>query len=106
MGRCDRPGSLPPSAAAATAIDKPAAAWRGRIGALRVERVALAETRAGESPLALDSIAVRQAAIDTGKRTIAIDEIAVAFACRPRVLLLDEPAAGVPEAERHELLET
>ena len=33
-------------------------------------------------------------------------EIAVAFACRPRVLLLDEPAAGVPEAERHELLDT
>ncbi|MBL0404979.1 ABC transporter ATP-binding protein [Microvirga aerilata] len=33
-------------------------------------------------------------------------EIAVAFACRPRVLLLDEPAAGVPEAERHELLAT
>jgi branched-chain amino acid transport system ATP-binding protein len=33
-------------------------------------------------------------------------EIAVAFACRPRVLLLDEPAAGVPEAERHDLLAT
>ncbi|UXT61172.1 ABC transporter ATP-binding protein (plasmid) [Agrobacterium fabrum] len=33
-------------------------------------------------------------------------EMAVAFACRPRVLLLDEPAAGVPEAERHELLTT
>jgi ABC-type branched-subunit amino acid transport system ATPase component len=33
-------------------------------------------------------------------------EIAVAFACRPRVLLLDEPAAGVPEAERHEILAT
>jgi branched-chain amino acid transport system ATP-binding protein len=33
-------------------------------------------------------------------------EIALAFACRPRVLLLDEPAAGVPEAERHELLAT
>ena len=32
-------------------------------------------------------------------------EIAVAIACRPRVLLLDEPAAGVPEAERHQLLE-
>jgi branched-chain amino acid transport system ATP-binding protein len=31
-------------------------------------------------------------------------EIALAFACRPRVLLLDEPAAGVPEAERQELL--
>ncbi len=33
-------------------------------------------------------------------------EIAVAFASRPRVLLLDEPAAGVPEAERRGLLET
>ena len=33
-------------------------------------------------------------------------EIALAFACRPQVLLLDEPAAGVPEAERHELLAT
>jgi ABC-type branched-subunit amino acid transport system ATPase component len=31
-------------------------------------------------------------------------EIAVAFACRPRVLLLDEPAAGVPQGERHEIL--
>ena len=31
-------------------------------------------------------------------------EIALAIACRPRVLLLDEPAAGVPEAERHEIL--
>jgi branched-chain amino acid transport system ATP-binding protein len=33
-------------------------------------------------------------------------EIAAAFAARPRVLLLDEPAAGVPEAERHALLDT
>jgi branched-chain amino acid transport system ATP-binding protein len=33
-------------------------------------------------------------------------EIAVAIACRPRVLLLDEPAAGVPDAERHEILAT
>jgi branched-chain amino acid transport system ATP-binding protein len=31
-------------------------------------------------------------------------EIAVAVACRPRVLLLDEPAAGVPEDERHDIL--
>jgi branched-chain amino acid transport system ATP-binding protein len=31
-------------------------------------------------------------------------EIAIAIACGPRVLLLDEPAAGVPEAERHEIL--
>ena len=33
-------------------------------------------------------------------------EIALAFACKPRVLLLDEPAAGVPEGERHEILST
>jgi ABC-type branched-subunit amino acid transport system ATPase component len=32
-------------------------------------------------------------------------EIALAFACRPRVLLLDEPAAGIPEGERGEILD-
>lgn len=32
-------------------------------------------------------------------------EIAIALACEPRVLLLDEPVAGVPEADRGELLE-
>jgi branched-chain amino acid transport system ATP-binding protein len=31
-------------------------------------------------------------------------EIALALARRPRVLLLDEPAAGVPEGERHDIL--
>jgi branched-chain amino acid transport system ATP-binding protein len=33
-------------------------------------------------------------------------EIALAIACRPQVLLLDEPAAGVPEAERRDILAT
>ncbi len=31
-------------------------------------------------------------------------EIALAIATRPRVLLLDEPAAGVPESERRDIL--
>lgn len=46
----------------------------------------------------------RTAIMPYGKQRLL--EIAVAFACRPRVLLLDEPAAGVPEAERHEILAT
>jgi len=33
-------------------------------------------------------------------------EIAIALACEPRVLLLDEPVAGVPPGEREELLRT
>ena len=33
-------------------------------------------------------------------------EIALAIGCRPRMLLLDEPAAGVAETDRHELLAT
>ncbi len=44
----------------------------------------------------------RTAILPYGKQRLL--EIALAFACRPQVLLLDEPAAGVPEAERHELL--
>jgi ABC-type branched-subunit amino acid transport system ATPase component len=46
----------------------------------------------------------RTAILPYGKQRLL--EIALAIACRPRVLLLDEPAAGVPEAERHELLAT
>ena len=51
-----------------------------------------------------DVLDERTANLAYGKQRLL--EIAVAFACRPRVLLLDEPAAGVPEAERHELLDT
>jgi branched-chain amino acid transport system ATP-binding protein len=46
----------------------------------------------------------RTATLPYGKQRLL--EIALAFACRPKLLLLDEPAAGVPEAERQELLAT
>ena len=49
-----------------------------------------------------DVIDKRTAILPYGKQRLL--EIAVAIACRPRVLLLDEPAAGVPEDERHEIL--
>jgi branched-chain amino acid transport system ATP-binding protein len=39
-----------------------------------------------------------------GKRRLL--EIAIALACEPKVLLLDEPVAGVPAGEREELLQT
>jgi branched-chain amino acid transport system ATP-binding protein len=38
-----------------------------------------------------------------GKRRLL--EIATALACAPRVLLLDEPVAGVPEGERQEIFD-
>jgi branched-chain amino acid transport system ATP-binding protein len=46
----------------------------------------------------------RTSTLPYGKQRLL--EIALAFASRPRVLLLDEPAAGVPEDERHEVLAT
>ena len=52
----------------------------------------------------IDVLGERTSNLPYGKQRLL--EIALAFACRPRVLLLDEPAAGVPEAERHELLAT
>jgi branched-chain amino acid transport system ATP-binding protein len=51
-----------------------------------------------------DVLDQRTSSLPYGKQRLL--ELAVAFASRPRVLLLDEPAAGVPEAERHELLDT
>jgi len=51
-----------------------------------------------------DVLYERTAILPYGKQRLL--EIAIAFACRPRLLLLDEPAAGVPEAERHDLLAT
>jgi len=50
-----------------------------------------------------DVLDLRTDTLPYGKQRLL--EIAVAFACAPRVLLLDEPAAGVPAAERQDILD-
>jgi ABC-type branched-subunit amino acid transport system ATPase component len=50
-----------------------------------------------------DVMDVRTATLPYGKQRLL--EIALAIACRPSVLLLDEPAAGVPEEERRGILD-
>src|SRR3979411_24538 len=50
----------------------------------------------------LDAMREPTAKLPYGKQRLL--EIAVAIAAKPRVLLLDEPAAGVPESERHDIL--
>jgi len=63
----------------------------------------VAETAEILSRFRLDDIMdQRIATLPYGKRRQI--EIAAAFAAKPSVLLLDEPAAGVPEAERRELM--
>jgi branched-chain amino acid transport system ATP-binding protein len=52
----------------------------------------------------VDVMQERTAILPYGKQRLL--EIALAFACRPRLLLLDEPAAGVPDGERQEILAT
>ena len=52
--------------------------------------------------LLTDDLDAVTASLPYGKQRLL--EIALALAAKPRVLLLDEPAAGVPEAERHDIL--
>jgi branched-chain amino acid transport system ATP-binding protein len=74
--------------------------WRRRVGAhgAVADEVADIAARFG-----LDDVLERRTdTLPYGKQRLL--EIAAAFACAPRVLLLDEPAAGVPEAERQDIL--
>ena len=60
--------------------------------AIRAEAVACLE------PLGLAGVAARRVSeLAYGEQRLV--EIAIAIALKPRVLLLDEPAAGVPESE-------
>jgi branched-chain amino acid transport system ATP-binding protein len=74
-------------------------AWRG--AGTRPELTAEVADILARYQLA-DVMNTRVAILPYGKQRLL--EIAIAIACKPRVLLLDEPAAGVPDAERHEIL--
>jgi branched-chain amino acid transport system ATP-binding protein len=74
--------------------------WYRPLGA-RASVAAEVDSVAGRFGLA-DVLDLRTDTLPYGKQRLL--EIAVAFACAPQVLLLDEPAAGVPEAERRDIL--
>jgi len=78
---------------------------RGRLGwrALTSERLIIDEAAAILERFRLaDVMGSPTTLLPYGKQRLL--EIALAIAAKPRVLLLDEPAAGVPEEERHEVL--
>jgi ABC-type branched-subunit amino acid transport system ATPase component len=74
--------------------------WRRRVGA--DEAVSAEIMRVAERFGLADVLELRTDTLPYGKQRLL--EIAAAFACAPKVLLLDEPAAGVPEAERRDIL--
>jgi branched-chain amino acid transport system ATP-binding protein len=75
--------------------------WRRRVGAVGTiaDEVMDVAQRFGIA----DVLDRRTDTLPYGKQRLL--EIAAAFACAPKVLLLDEPAAGVPEAERRDILD-
>jgi len=75
--------------------------WRRPVGAAK--DVAREVAQVAERFDIADALEARTDALPYGKQRLL--EIAVAFAAAPRVLLLDEPAAGVPEAERRDILD-
>jgi ABC-type branched-subunit amino acid transport system ATPase component len=74
--------------------------WRRRVGA--TGSVADEVMRVAERFDLADVLDRRTDTLPYGTQRLL--EIAAAFACAPKVLLLDEPAAGVPEAERRDIL--
>ena len=75
--------------------------WRRRVGA--VDRVADEVMDVAVRFGLADVLQRRTDTLPYGKQRLL--EIAAAVACAPQVLLLDEPAAGVPEAERRDILQ-
>ena len=100
-------GELTPVQSLALAASGPfgqSAGWWRALGTGRDRRVAESCDRLlGQFHLG-DVMNQKVASLPYGKRRLL--EIAMAIACQPRVLLLDEPLAGVPEGERQQILDT
>src|ERR1700675_654571 len=97
-------GALTPLETIALAVDERLGLgrdWRRRVGA--VDAVSAEVEQVAERFGLLDVLDRRTDTLPYGKQRLL--EIAAAFACAPQVLLLDEPAAGVPEAERRDILD-
>jgi branched-chain amino acid transport system ATP-binding protein len=97
-------GDLTPLETIALAVDERLGLgrdWRRRVGA--VDAVSAEVEQVAERFGLLDVLEQRTDTLPYGKQRLL--EIAAAFACAPQVLLLDEPAAGVPEAERRDILD-
>ncbi len=95
---------LTPLETLAAAVDERlglGAGWRRRVGAAHA--VSAEVEQVAERFGLLDVLERRTDTLPYGKQRLL--EIAVSFACAPQVLLLDEPAAGVPEAERRDILD-
>jgi branched-chain amino acid transport system ATP-binding protein len=98
-------GTMTPVEMIALVISERLGRGRQPLRALDRDKELVAETAEILARFRLDDIMdERIATLPYGKQRQI--EIAAAFAARPSVLLLDEPAAGVPEAERRELMAT
>jgi branched-chain amino acid transport system ATP-binding protein len=82
-----------------------------QMGAQSMWRAVSRETAAIDEAWRILSLVKLDDCADQPTRTLAYGkqrllEVAFALACKPRVLLLDEPAAGIPQGESGELYET
>ena len=80
-------------------------------GAQNMWRAVTRETAAIDEAWRILSLVKLEDCANEATRTLAYGkqrllEVAFALACRPRVLLLDEPAAGIPQSESGELYDT
>jgi branched-chain amino acid transport system ATP-binding protein len=97
--------SFTPRQSLALAVARRQGASRRWWQALGRDAAVMRECDALLAQFRLDDVAAqRTAELPYGKQRLL--EIALAIALRPRVLLLDEPVAGVPAAERREILDT